>query len=148
MRAESQVNAHRFCLLLIEDEELIRDALQMAFQIKDLKLVTVETAEEGLKLIRRSSFNAVICDYRLPGMDGLKFFTEACDLSAGCIRILISGQSNCCTYQQAVSAGIHLFLEKPFSIKALLSFVLSHLPTDPVHKEVPSCTTTVFSRKD
>lgn len=133
MYAEFRNKKDRFRLLLIEDEELIRDALHTAFQIKGLELVAVETAEEGLELIRKASFDVVICDYRLPGMDGLKFFLKACDLQAGFIRILISGQANCCTRMQADSAGIHLFLEKPFSLKALLSFVLSHLPSDQDH---------------
>jgi two-component system nitrogen regulation response regulator NtrX len=135
MHAEFRNKKNGFRLLLNEDEELIRDALHTAFQIKGLELVAVETAEEGLELIRKSSFDVVICDYRLPGMDGLKFFLKAYNLPAGSIRILISGQANCCTRMQADSVDIHLFLEKPFSLKALLTFVLSHLPSDQEHTQ-------------
>ena len=61
-------------LLLIDDDEWIRDSLSLFFELQGCSLVALETAEEGLKELSRRSYDIIIADYKLPGMNGLEFF--------------------------------------------------------------------------
>ncbi len=63
--------------LLVDDNELIRDALSLAFMNKGCFLQATETAEEGLRTLEKESFNIIISDLKLPGIDGLEFFRQA-----------------------------------------------------------------------
>ena len=64
-------------MLLIDDDEWIRDSLSFFFDAEGCKLRTFETAEEALKVLRRQHYDIIICDYRLPGMDGCGFFRSS-----------------------------------------------------------------------
>ncbi len=63
--------------LLVDDNELIRDALSLVFMNKGCFLQATETAEEGLRTLEKESFNIIISDLKLPGIDGLEFFRQA-----------------------------------------------------------------------
>ena len=58
--------------LLVDDDEMIRDALSLAFMNKGCFLQATETAEEGLRTLEKESFD-IISDLKLPGIDGLEF---------------------------------------------------------------------------
>jgi two-component system response regulator HydG len=59
--------------LLVDDDELIRDSLSIAFKKKGFLLQTAETAEEGLQALKREAFDIIISDFKLPRMNGLEF---------------------------------------------------------------------------
>ena len=59
-------------LLLIDDDEWIRDSLTLYFESEGCRITALETAEEGLNIIKQKQFDIIITDYRLPGMNGLE----------------------------------------------------------------------------
>ena len=58
-------------ILIIDDDEWIRDSLKIFFEAENCHAVVLETAEEGLAELKYQAYDLIIVDYKLPGMDGL-----------------------------------------------------------------------------
>jgi len=116
-------------ILLIDDDEWIRDSLSIFLAGEGCSLDAYETAEEGIKALHRNRYDIIITDYRLPGMDGLKFFGRIQQWCPHAIKILITAYPNREIYALAHSAGVHDYIEKPFtttSIEEVLSRLLQN----------------------
>ncbi len=114
-------------ILLIDDDEWIRDSMNLFFEEEDCKLLTLETAEEGLSELKKHDFNIIISDYRLPGMNGLEFFKRIRQISYHSIKILITAYGKEEIFLKAKQIGVHDIIEKPFkteNIEASLSRLL------------------------
>ena len=105
---------------LIDDEELIRDSLSMTFKAKGCRLLAVETAETGLKALQGDSIDIIICDYRLPGINGLEFFKQIKESHPDRVKILITAYGDNGISMRASELGVHDVIKKPFSIDAII----------------------------
>ena len=113
------VRKHR--VLLVEDDDLVRRGLTMALMSNGFIVHAVADAEEAAKVIRHKRFHSIICDYHLPGMDGLEFFMQMKTFTARSTNILITAFGIDKISNNAKAAGIHAFFEKPFTIDSLIS---------------------------
>jgi DNA-binding NtrC family response regulator len=105
--------------LLVDDDELIRDSLSMAFKNKGCSMRVAGTAEEGLQAISEEKFDIIISDFRLPGMNGLEFLKLATINHPDTVNILITAYRDEYLFTEAVRIGVTEFIDKPFSVKAL-----------------------------
>ena len=108
-------------ILLIDDDEWIRDSLTLFFEGEGCRLVAFETAEEGLDAIKKKSYDIVIADYKLPGMDGLEFFSQLQKSHPSVIKILITAYGSKEVVSEAFKLGIHDFIDKPFTSDSIES---------------------------
>jgi DNA-binding NtrC family response regulator len=106
--------------LLVDDDELIRDSLSIAFKNKGCLLQTAETAEEGLQALNKEAFDIIISDFKLPGIDGIEFLKLAKKSHPNTVKILITAHGEKDTVSEALGAGAQDFLEKPFSVRTLI----------------------------
>ena len=107
--------------LLIDDNELIRDAFSLAFINKGCFLKVTETAEEGLCALEEESFDIIISDLKLPGIDGLEFFRRVKVSKPDTMKVLITANGDENVVARAYGIGVHEFIEKPFSVKKLIT---------------------------
>jgi two-component system response regulator TtrR len=77
-------------ILLIDDDEWIRDSMGSFFDSEGCLFQAVESAEAGIDSLRGGDYDIIIADYRLPGMDGLAFFNRIRASHATAIKILIT----------------------------------------------------------
>ena len=105
--------------LLVDDDELIRDSLKIAFANKGCSMRVAETAEEGLQAIKEEQFDIIISDFRLPGMNGLDFLKLATRTHPQAVNILITAYRDEYLFTEAIRMGVTEFIDKPFSVKAL-----------------------------
>jgi DNA-binding NtrC family response regulator len=105
--------------LLVDDDELIRDSLSMAFLNKGCFLMAVGSAEEGLRAMEKNQFDIIISDYFLPGMNGIDFFKQAAINRIDSMNVLITGNVDSKNLLKKNKAKVHEFVQKPFSIMAL-----------------------------
>jgi DNA-binding NtrC family response regulator len=105
--------------LLVDDDELIRDSLKIAFANKGCSMRVAETAEEGLQAIKEEQFDIIISDFRLPGMNGLDFLKLATVAHPQAVNILITAYRDEYLFTEAIRMGVTEFIDKPFSVKAL-----------------------------
>jgi DNA-binding NtrC family response regulator len=109
--------------LLVDDDELIRDSLSMAFQNKGCFMRAAESAEEGLQAIKEEQFDIIISDFRLPGMNGLDFLKMATATHPEAVKFLITAYRDDHIFSEAIRLGVHEFIEKPFSVKVLIDLL-------------------------
>ena len=109
--------------LLVDDDELIRDALGMAFKNKGCFMRAAESAEEGFKAIKEEQFDVIISDFRLPGLNGLDFLKLASVTHPHAVNILITAYRDEYIFSEAIRMGVTEFIEKPFSVKVLVNLL-------------------------
>ena len=106
-------------LLLIDDDEWVRDSLRLFFESEGCKIVALETAEEGLTFTANQHFDIIIVDYRLPGMDGLEFIKHLPSNQADALKVLMTAYGNKDLLLKAKKTGIHEFIPKPFTTEII-----------------------------
>ncbi len=111
--------------LLVDDDELIRDAFSLAFMNKGCFLKVTETAEEGLRALEEESFDIIISDLKLPGIDGLEFFRHATVSQPNTVKVLITAYGDENVVSRAFGIGVHEFIVKPFSIKQIITSLIT-----------------------
>jgi len=111
-------------ILLVDDDEWIRDSLCIFFETRGCSLKAVESAEAGMHEIGRQNYDIMITDYQLPGMSGLDLLRQIQPLYPHMLTLLISAYGNHEVYAQAAEIGVENIIEKPFNmgmIKASLT---------------------------
>lgn len=106
-------------ILLIDDDEWIRDSLGLYFEDEGCQLLALETAEEGIEALKKQNYDIIVTDYRLPGMDGLEFLKRIQDSHPQAIKILITAYGSEEVVSKAMRIGIHDFIDKPFTAKTI-----------------------------
>lgn len=107
-------------MLLVDDDEFIRDSLSLAFTNKGCCMHAAETAEEGLKAIQTERYDIIISDLRLPGQGGLEFLKAVRNAHPDTLCVLITAYRDMHVASEASSMGIDDFIEKPFSVGVLV----------------------------
>jgi DNA-binding NtrC family response regulator len=106
-------------ILLIDDDELIRDSLSLFFSGKGVHLSSFETAEMGLDELEKNEYDIIIVDYRLPGIDGVEFFKIVQEKQKNALKILITAYKDHKVVTEADKIGIQDIIEKPFTSRTI-----------------------------
>jgi len=102
-------------ILLVDDDKWIRDSMTVLFEAEGCALKALETAEEGLEIIKNQKFDIAIVDYRLPNMDGLEFLERIGVLMPNIMRILITAYGDKKMFSRAKRIGVEEYIAKPFT---------------------------------
>ena len=84
------------------------------------RVTTSPDGAQGLELIRQHSFAFILCDVRMPGMDGLAFLAKGKDALADSTVIMMSAYGSIDTALEAMKAGAYDFISKPFKTDEVL----------------------------
>ena len=106
-------------ILLIDDDEWIRDSLSLFFESEGCHLIALETAEEGLEEINRQACDIIISDYKLPGMDGLEFLERINRSYPDALTMMITAFGSKDVFLKARKTGVQEFIDKPFTIQSI-----------------------------
>ncbi len=106
-------------ILLVDDDEWIRDSVGLLFEAEGCDLLALETAEEGLKALSHQNYDIIISDYKLPGMDGLEFLKQIQGSHPNAIKIMITAYMNAFLVSEGKKIGVQDFIAKPFSSETL-----------------------------
>ncbi len=106
-------------ILLIDDDEWIRDSLSLFFQSEGCHLLALETAEEGLEKLKKQAYDIIITDYKLPGMDGLEFLKRIKDSHPDALTILVTAYGSKDVFLKARKMRVQDFIDKPFTIETI-----------------------------
>ncbi len=103
-------------LLVVDDEEGVRRSLKRVLEKDGYRIALAENGREALDIIRNDEqeIETVICDYRMPGMDGLETLREIGRMNTEITRIVLTAYATMANAIEAVNAGIDGFLTKPF----------------------------------
>lgn len=107
-------------ILIIDDEKAIRKTLGEILSYEGYKIEEAADGEEGLKKFSAATFDVVLCDIKMPKMDGLEFLEKAREINSDVPIIVISGHGNIETAVEAVKKGAFDYISKPPDLNRLL----------------------------
>ncbi len=107
-------------VLVVDDEEGVRNALKNTLLREGYVVETAESGEEALELLSDKRFNLIICDYKLPGINGVETIAQAKKSHPDFASILITGYGSDETIIDAFTRGkVDFYLSKPFELREL-----------------------------
>src|SRR6195952_2528820 len=107
-------------ILIIDDEKAIRKTLSEILSFEGYKIDEAVDGEEGLKKFSEKSYDVVLCDIKMPKIDGIEFLEKAKGINNDIPIIMISGHGNIDTAVEAVKKGAFDYISKPPDLNRLL----------------------------
>jgi len=107
-------------ILIIDDEKAIRKTLTEILSYEGYKIDEASDGEEGLKRFSEKAYDIVLCDIKMPKLDGIEFLEKAKEINADVPVIMISGHGNIDTAVEAVKKGAFDYISKPPDLNRLL----------------------------
>jgi len=107
-------------ILIVDDERSIRKTLSEILSYEGYKIDEAVDGEDGLKKFTTSSYDIVICDVKMPKMDGIEFLEKAKAFNPDVPIIIISGHGNIELAVEAVKKGAFDYISKPPDLNRML----------------------------
>jgi len=107
-------------VLVVDDEETMRDMLSRTLLMGDYEVEAVGDGSAALERIRVGSYDLLVADLKMPGMDGMTLIQHAKHMHAEMPIIIVTGFSSESSAIEAVNLGVCGYLTKPFRIPEVL----------------------------
>jgi len=107
-------------ILVIDDEKSIRNSLKEVLEYEKHTVDLAMEGMEGLELFKNNPYDVVLCDIKMPKMDGIEVLEKIFEISSEVPVIMISGHGNIDTAVEAIKKGAFDFIEKPLDLNRLL----------------------------
>ncbi|MCK5135141.1 MAG: sigma-54-dependent Fis family transcriptional regulator [Bacteroidales bacterium] len=107
-------------ILVIDDERSIRNTLKEILEYEKFTVDLAEHGVEGLEMYKKNNYDIVLCDIKMPEMDGLEVLEKIFEEEGDAQVIMISGHGNIDNAVEAIKKGAYDFIEKPLDLNRLL----------------------------
>ena len=107
-------------ILVIDDERSIRNTLKDILGFEGYSVEVAENGPTGLELVKNSEFDIILCDIKMPEMDGIEVLERILELKPETTVVMISGHGNIDTAVEAIKKGAYDFIVKPLDLNRLL----------------------------
>ena len=107
-------------VLIIDDERSIRNTLKEILEFEGHEVVTAEDGKQGVDKALADSFDAIFCDIKMPGMDGVEVLSKLVDDGVETPLVMISGHADINTAVECIKKGAFDFIEKPLDLNRIL----------------------------
>ena len=110
-------------MLIIDDEEVVLESCRKVFTAEGFDVVTTASPQEGLRLASDSSFDVILCDWKMPGFDGMDVVEEVDRRSPDSAVVMISGYPSVGRATEAMKRGAMDYVSKPFTPDEIIDVV-------------------------
>ncbi|HSZ32079.1 MAG TPA: sigma-54 dependent transcriptional regulator [Puia sp.] len=107
-------------ILIVDDEKAIRKTLSEILSYEGYKIDEAGDGEEGIRKFREKEYDVILCDIKMPKMDGIEFLEKAKEANPDIPIIMISGHGTIETAVEAVKKGAYDYISKPPDLNRLL----------------------------
>ncbi len=108
----------RICI--IDDDKSIRNALKDILEYESYEVDLAVDGKTGLELIQKNDYDVVLCDIKMPRMDGIEVLDEIFKIKPDTPVVMISGHGTVDTAVEAIKKGAFDFIQKPLDLNRLL----------------------------
>jgi two-component system nitrogen regulation response regulator NtrX len=122
-------------ILVIDDEKSIRNTLR---EILEYEKYEVDDANDGLaalELLKNNVYDVVLCDIKMPKMDGMEVMEKVFEITPDTAVVMISGHGNIDTAVEAIKKGAFDYISKPLDLNRLLITIRNALDKTELVKE-------------
>lgn len=103
-------------ILVVDDEESIREFLEIMLRKEGYEVSTAEDGSQALELVKKRSFDLIISDMQMPNMTGLELLREVKGISPATVFMMITAFGTTETAVEAMKIGAYDYVTKPFKI--------------------------------
>jgi len=114
-------------ILVIDDDRPIRSTLREILEYEKFEVSDAENGEVALKLLKEKKFDLVLCDIKMPKMDGIEVLEKIIEQHQDLPVVMISGHGTIETAVEAIKLGAYDFIAKPLDLNRLLVTVRNAL---------------------
>lgn len=114
-------------ILIIDDEKIIRSTLREILEYEKYQISEAQDGEQGLNMLKEEEFDLVLCDIKMPKMDGMEVLEKSSELEKQPQFIMISAHGSIETAVEATKKGAFDFVPKPPDLNRLLLTVRNAL---------------------
>jgi diguanylate cyclase (GGDEF)-like protein/PAS domain S-box-containing protein len=115
-----ETRSGRMTLLLVDDDPFVLSSLQSVLNQDGYQILLAESAEEAFEQLAHNAVQVILCDQRMPGMEGTEFLSRVKVLYPHCLRIVLSGANDLAGIVEAMNRGaVQRFYPKPWDSKVL-----------------------------
>lgn len=107
-------------ILVIDDERPIRTTLKDILEYEKFKVDEAEDGPTGLKMMDKSNYDIVLCDIKMPKMDGMEVLDKIAAKHPESQVVMISGHGTVDTAVEALKKGAYDFIQKPLDLNRIL----------------------------
>ncbi len=107
-------------LLIVDDEVELMSALRDTLTAQNYQAVGVGSGAEALEALAGQTFDILLSDLMMPGMDGLTVLRQALALDPNLVVIIMTGQGTIATAVESMKSGAFDYVLKPFKLQAML----------------------------
>ena len=107
-------------ILIIDDEKSIRKTLREILEYESYEVNDAENGMEGLELLKKNEYDMILCDIKMPKMDGIEVLEQIQKITSDTPVVMISGHGNIDTAVDAIKKGAYDFIQKPLDLNRLL----------------------------
>jgi len=106
-------------VLLIDDDQDFLDVMSERMEARGLEVSSTMSAEEALEMIKQDSYDVIILDLQMPGMDGIDALKAIKEIQPEAQIILLTGHATVEKGVEAIKLGATDFIEKPADMESL-----------------------------
>ncbi len=107
-------------ILVIDDEAPIRETLKEILEYENFEVTTAENGEKGWQLIQKNNYDVILCDVKMPGIDGVELLERVQAFKPEIPMVMISGHGNVEMAIDSTKKGAYDFITKPPDLNRLL----------------------------
>lgn len=107
-------------ILVIDDERSIRNTLKDILEYEKYEVDLAEDGKKGLEMVKQTGYDIILCDIKMPGMDGIEVLEQLNVMTPDSPVVMISGHGNIDTAVESIKKGAYDFIEKPLDLNRLL----------------------------
>ena len=107
-------------ILIIDDERSIRNSLKEILGDEGHDVDVAEDGATALKMVDKDKYNAIFCDIKMPGMDGMEVLDKLVSMGIDSAIIMISGHGDIDTAVDCMKKGAFDFIQKPLDLNRIL----------------------------
>jgi DNA-binding NtrC family response regulator len=113
----------KFQILIIDDEKVQCEILEGFLLKQGYRAVSAENGPKGLERIKSETFDLVLTDYRMPGMDGIQLLNEIRKVNSDSVVVIMTAYGTVATAVEAMKEGAYDYLTKPIDLDELLLLI-------------------------
>jgi two-component system, NtrC family, nitrogen regulation response regulator NtrX len=107
-------------ILVIDDERSIRNTLKEILEFEGFEVEVAEDGMEGIEKFEKGHFDVVLCDIKMPRIDGMEVLGKIHEMDPDATMVMISGHGTIDTAVEAIKKGAFDFISKPLDLNRLL----------------------------
>ena len=110
-------------IIVVDDEEGVRESFNMILKIKDYEVDAFEDGESAISSLKKDMYDVAFVDYKLPGMDGIEVLKKIKEIDANVEVVIVTAYASESSHANAITLGALEYLRKPFLMEEIYELV-------------------------